>query len=284
MSRRLPLADAAALVGPARRTRALRLSAAAVLALVLAAALSEALERGTGEPRLAPPGRTSVLVLDVSSSVQPLVFRQVEAALGRAIREGGTWGLVVFSDTAYELFPPGTPAAELEGVRRYFVPITGGERGRTVAVGGVRFPANPWLERFTSGTKVSTGLEVARAMLRRERVRDGAVVLVSDLEDEYLDVPRLARVLTTYANEELPLKIEALSPTPDDLRLFRRLVQGPGEIGIAERPAAEAERAAALPSASFPLAVAILAVLLAAGLALNEHLCARLPLGPREGA
>ena len=282
--RRLPLADAASLAWASRRTRLLRLTAAAVVTVVLAAALSEALERGTGEPKLAPAGRTSVLVLDVSSSVQPVVFLQVQAALARAIREGGSWGLVVFSDTAYELFPPGTPAAELEGIRRYFVPLKGGERGRTVAVGGVRFPANPWLERFTSGTKISTGLEVARAMLRRERVDDGAVVLVSDLEDEYLDVPRLARVLTAYANDGLPLKIEAISPTPDDLRLFRRLVQGPGEIGIAEQPVGSGERAAALPPASFPVVLAVLAVLLAAGLAWNEHLCARLPLGSKEGA
>ena len=48
---------------------------------------------------------------------------------------------------------------------------------------------------LTGGTKISTGLALARQMLDREQVADGKVVLVSDLEDEYLDLPELGRVL-----------------------------------------------------------------------------------------
>ena len=56
-----------------------------------------------------------MLVLDVSSSIQPRVYRQIGDTLGRAIREGGRFGVVLFSDLAYELSLPGSRAAELAG-------------------------------------------------------------------------------------------------------------------------------------------------------------------------
>jgi hypothetical protein len=279
---RLTLADAAELALRAGRTRALRLGAAATLVLILAALLWTALRGDTGEPKLAPPGRTTVLVLDVSSSVQPIVFRQIGETLARAIREGGRYGVVAFSDTAYELMSPGTPAAEMEGVRRYFEPVHEGFAGRTVAIGGTRFPASPWLDVLTRGTKISTGLALARSILRRDRIDDGAVLLVSDLEDEYLDLPELGRVLTSYAVEKLPLKVEALSPTEDDRRIFERLVHGPAKFSTAPVPPEDSGRAATVPKTPFPAWLAVLGVGLALALALNEHLCARLPLRTRE--
>lgn len=284
MRPRLVLADAAGLAARAGRTRALRLGAAALIAILLAGALWAALRGESGEPRLAPPGRTTVLVLDVSSSVQPIVFRQIEATLARAIRQGGHYGVVAFSDVAYELVPPGTPAAELEGLRRYFVPVRDSFAGRTIAIGDTRFPVSPWLESLTRGTKISTGLALARDILRRDGVRNGAVLLVSDLEDEYLDVPELGRVLATYAVERLPLKVEALSPTPDDRRIFDRLVNGPGSISSAPLPPRDAGRSSTVPRTPFPLWLALLGVGLVAALALNEHVCARLPLRSGEGA
>ena len=278
------LADAGQLALRAARTRALRIGAAAGLVVILGALLWTALRGDTGEPKLAPPGRTTVLVLDVSSSVQPIVFRQVGGTLARAIREGGSYGVVAFSDTAYELMPPGTPAEELEGVRRYFEPVREGFAGRTVAIGGTRFPASPWLDVLTRGTKISTGLALARNILRRDRIDDGAVLLVSDLEDEYLDLPELGRVLTSYAVEKLPLKVEALSPTKDDRRIFERLVHGPASFSTAPEPPPESDRAAVVPKTPFPLWLAALGVGLALALALNEHICARLPLRTREEA
>jgi hypothetical protein len=279
----LLLADAAALLGRARATRALRLGLAALIAGLLGAALVLTLRAESGEAPLAEPGRTTILVVDVSSSIQPRVFRQVGDALDRAMHEGGRFGVVLFSDIAYELLPPGTPAAELAGLRRYFVPVQGRPDGvPMLAVGGTRFLESPWNRAFTAGTRISTGLVLARRILARERVPNGKVVLVSDLEDEYLDLTDLGRVLAGYAEQGLPLRVVGLSPSDDDKRIFRRLLAESGQLEDAPPPrVAEAE--VALPAIPFPVALALVAVLLTVLLGVNEHLLARLPLLAGEG-
>jgi hypothetical protein len=285
----LPLADAAALLRRARATRALRLGLVVLVAGLLAAALVLTLGAESGEAPLAEPGRTTILVVDVSSSIQPNVFRQVGDSLDRAMREGGRFGVVLFSDIAYELLPPGTPAAELVGLRRYFVPVRGRPPGvPTLAVGGTRrgggtrFLESPWNRVLTSGTRISTGLALARQVLERERVRNGKVVLVSDLEDEYLDLPELGRVLAGYAELGLPVRVVGLSPTEDDKRIFRRLLAESGQLEDAPPPrVAQAE--AALPAIPFPVALVLVASVLTVVLGLNEHLLARLPLGAGAG-
>ena len=279
----LPLADAAALLGRARATRALRLGLAALIAGLLGAALVLTLRAESGEAPLAEPGRTTILVVDVSSSIQPRVFRQVGDALDRAMREGGRFGVVLFSDIAYELLPPGTPAAELAGLRRYFVPVQGRADGvPTLAVGGTRFLESPWNRAFTGGTRISTGLALARQVLARERVPNGKVVLVSDLEDEYLDLQELGRVLADYAEQGLPLRVVGLSPTADDRRIFRRLLAKSGQLEDAPPPRVP-QAEAALPAVPFPVTLALVAVLLTVVLGANEHLLARLPLVAGEG-
>jgi hypothetical protein len=279
----LPLADAAALLRRARGTRALRLGLAAVVAGLLAAALVLALGAETGEAPLAEPGRTTILVVDVSSSIQPRVFRQIGGALDRAMREGGRFGVVLFSDVAYEMLPPGTPASELNGLRRYFEPLRVRPPGvPTLAVGGMRFLESPWNRVLTGGTRISSGLALARQVLVRERVRNGKVVLVSDLEDEYLDLPELGRVLAGYAEAGLPLRVVGLSPAEDDKRIFRRLLTDSGQLEDAPPPRGSTADAA-LPPIPFPVALALVAVVLTLVLGLNEHLLARLPLLPGEG-
>jgi hypothetical protein len=279
----LSLSDAAELLRGARATRTLRLGLAAGIAALLAAALVLALRAEQGEAPLAEPGRTTVLVVDVSSSIQPRVFRQVGDALDRGIREGGRFGVVLFSDIAYELLPPGTPAEELAGLRRYFMPVRGRQQGvPTLAIGGTRFLEGPWNRVLTGGTKISTGLALARQMLEREQVADGKVVLVSDLEDEYLDLPELGRVLAGYAEIGLPLRVIGLSPTADDRRIFRRLLAQSGRLEDAPAPRTE-QAGAVLPPVPFPLALVAAAALLAFLLGVNEHLLARFPLVDGEG-
>lgn len=282
MSGRLPLADAAELAPLARRTRALRLGAAALLAVLAVVAVAVASRGRGGDPAVRVPGRTTVVVLDVSSSVQPLVFRQIHDTLAQAVRDGGDVGLVAFSDVAYELLPPGTPARELEGVRRLFVPVRAGDRRRQVALEGRRYPLAPWTETLTSGTRISAGLRLARAVLARDRVADPALTLVSDLEDEYHDLPALGRELGALAEDGVPLKVVALSPQPSDLTLFRRLLRERGTVEAARRPERLAGPAS-LPDEPFPLALAAALVALAAALAANERLGARLPLRRGEG-
>jgi hypothetical protein len=281
---RLPLADGGALLRGARATTVLRLGLAAVLAGLLAVTLLLALGSETGEAPLAEPGHTTVLVVDVSSSIQPRVYRQIGDTLGRAMREGGRFGVVLFSDLAYEMLPPGSPAAELAGLRWYFTPLRGRAPGvPTLAVGGTRFPEAPWNRSFTNGTRISTGLALARQVLQREHVTNGKVVLVSDLEDEYLDVEELGRVLAGYAEVGLPLRVVALSPTVDDLRIFNRLLQESDSLEVAP-PSRDTPAEARLPSIPFPVALALAAVILIVALGLNEHLLGRLPLVPGEGS
>jgi hypothetical protein len=280
--RRIALGDAPGLLAQAQRTTLLRLGLAALLAALLAAGVAVAARGEEGEPPLAEAGRTTVLVVDVSSSIQPRVYRQIGDTLERAIEEGGRFGVVLFSDVAYEMLPPGTPARELEGLRRYFTPVRERVPGEpTVAVGQTRFPEAPWNASLTAGTKISTGLQVARLVLEREGVENGKVVLVSDLENEYLDLPELGRALAGYADTGLPLRVVALSPTPEDRRIFERLLRERGSIEEAALPDPSGRVRAALPDVPFPRGLVVAGLLLVLAVAANEHLLARLPLGGR---
>jgi hypothetical protein len=283
--RRLELADTSDLAGAAQRPKLLRLGLALMLVGLLAVGVAVAARGEAGSPPLAEAGRTTILVVDVSSSIQPRVYRQIGETLGRAMEEGGRFGVVLFSDIAYEMLPPGSPAAELAGLRRYFTPIERRVPGEpTVAVGGTRFPEAPWHDTLSSGTKISTGLELARELLEREGVANGKVVLVSDLEDEYLDIPDLGTVLAGYADVGLPLRVVALSPTPDDRRIFERLLGSRGAVEDAAVPGSAARVVAAVPTPPIPRALVLAGLALALVLAANEHLLARLPLRTRGAA
>lgn len=282
---RLALADALSLLRRAGRTTTLRLTLAGLAGAALAAAFLTADRGRTGEPPLDQPGKTTVLVIDVSSSIRPDVFQQIRDTLDRAAAEGGRFGVVLFSDVAYEMLPPGTPARELAGLRRFFDPVERPEAGvPLVSVGRVRFPKAPWNEGLTSGTRISQGLELARAIIAREGIEDGSVVLVSDLEDEYLDLAELARSMEAYAADALPLRVVALSPTADNARIWKRLVRRIGRYGEAQPPAVSAGAVAELPDATFPIRLVVIAAVLALLLAVNEHLLARLPLARGEGS
>jgi hypothetical protein len=282
--RRLASADYAALARRAGATTALRLSLACVLAALLAAALLAAARGDAGRSPLDEAGKTTVLAIDVSSSIRPRVYRQIGATLERAIAEGGRFGVVLFSDDAYELLPPGTPAIELEGLRRYFVPLERELAGemRTVSVGRLRFPEAPWNATLTAGTRISTGLRLAREVLAREGVPNGKVVLVSDLEDEYRDLPALGREIVAYAAAGLPLRVVALSPSRDDRKNWERLVGSRGSVDVAAPPRGESSRPDRLPPEPFPFALVALAAALALALALNEHLLVRFRPGGGE--
>jgi hypothetical protein len=273
---RLRLTDFRDVARGGPRTTALRLGIAGLLAALLAAALVVAVRGDAGQPPLAEAGKTTMLVLDVSSSIKPVVYEQIAETLDRAMAEGGQFGVVLFSDIAYEMLPTGTGAVELGGLKRYFVPLGAPDPTvPTLAVGTVRFPKAPWNEPLTSGTKISVGLRLARDVLEREGVTNGKVVLVSDLEDEYLDVPALGDELAAYAAADLPLRVVALSPRQDDKRIWDRLIGDRGSVEVAALPGRVDARRASLPAVPFPALLAVLGILLALALAANEHLLAR---------
>ena len=284
--RRIPLADAGALRAALRRARLVRLVlAGALLACVVATfASARTLDEGTGT--LTPRGTNGVLVLDVSASISSTVYRQVGKVLSDAAKAEGSYGLVIFSDTAYEALPPGTPASALRGFARFFTPLRGGQVGvriREKRLGQYAFPVNPWANGFTAGTRISQGLTLAREMLRRDRVAKPAIVLVSDLATDQTDIAALANLLISFREQRLPLRIVGLSPTPSDEHFFVNLL---GKRALERAPLPLAGQAVASEQVStgggFPRLLVAASVLLLGLLALNELWCGRLAWGARR--
>jgi len=217
--------DAGAFPAAAWRTRVLRVSlAVAALVLVVVAAAS-ARELETRERGLIPSGTTGVVVVDLSLSIADEDYHAVRAAFRRLVSENASIGLVVFSDVAYELLPPGTPASELRPMLRLLIPPR---------LGPV---VNPWTQALRAGTKISAALELARSMLERDRVRSGSILLVSDLETAPDDVPALARTVDSLRRSSIQLKALGLAPSSDAQLIFEGLLQE----GAFEAPSIGAE-------------------------------------------
>ena len=217
--------DAGAFPAAAWRTRVLRVSlAVAALVLVVVAAAS-ARELETRERGLIPSGTTGVVVVDLSLSIADEDYHAVRAAFRRLVSENASIGLVVFSDVAYELLPPGTPASELRPMLRLLIPPR---------LGPV---VNPWTQALRAGTKISAALELARSMLERDRVRSGSILLVSDLETAPDDVPALARTVDSLRRSSIQLKALGLAPSSEAQLIFEGLLQE----GAFEAPSIGAE-------------------------------------------
>jgi hypothetical protein len=216
--RSIPLADAAVLHAPARRTFAVR---AALAALCVGAALAVVFVARHPHTRTIvplPAHADTILVLDLSASISSDTFSRIGGTLAALARSGTRLGLVVFSDQAYEAFPPGTPAADLAPFVRYFTLPAQRSPGFAPA-----FPDNPWGSTFTGGTKISAGLDLAHEIALAGGKR-AAVVLVSDLDDDPGDLPRLASVLLAYRRDHVPVRIVGLDASPDDVALYTRLL------------------------------------------------------------
>jgi hypothetical protein len=256
----LPLAGAASLRPLARRTAAVR--AAAIVGLLVLALSAILLGRHprVRELRLLPSGSSGIVVLDLSASISSDTYSRIGATLADIADSGGRYGLVIFSDTAYEALPPGTPASAFRPLVRFFrLPP---QKRPGVAPS---FPTNPWTSSFSAGTRISTGLDLARSILIDERASRPAVLLVSDLDDDPGDLPELTSLALAYRNERIGLHVVGLNPSPDDERIFRRFVRGTGSFSQAHLPGAASAGAA---EASFPVwlvAAALALVLLLAG-------------------
>ncbi len=258
--------DAAALAAATRRTRLVHALLAAAALLALAGAAVSVRGLAVRERSVLPAGSTGVLVVDLSLSIADADYRLIRRGFERVIADDGRIGLVVFSDVAYELLPPGTPARELEPFLRLLVPA---RKGR---------PPNPWAQTFRSGTRISTALALGGRMLERERVDNGSILLFSDLQTAPEDVRPLARTVASLKERDVPVRIVALSPLIDGRRLFEGLL-GPDAYTVP--PDAGDEGAATLRTESargVPLALLALALLLFAVLAAYERFAASLAL------
>lgn len=276
---RVPLADAGPLRPLLRRGRILRLVLALMLVASAVLAIAEATRLRAQPAPVALPNTSAILVVDISSSITSAVYRQIEHTLHTAARSGDRYGLVVFSDVAYEALPPGSPGDELHPYRRFFTPVLPELRpgSPSPTASELTFPANPWASSFSGGTRISTGLALALRVLQREQIADPSVTLVSDLADDASDVPSLATVLGQYDLLRIPLRIVALSPGQQDRALFQSLLSGDGKIEEAPTP----PRSAAAPlipvgETGPPRALIALAAALLVALALNELALGRL--------
>jgi hypothetical protein len=266
----IPVADAPLLEPIGRRTAAVRVALAAIVvgAVVGAVFVARHPERATIVDL--PRDSTAIVVLDVSASISSETFSRIGATLARLAGERGRYGLVVFSDQAYEALPPGSPASDLRPLVRYF---TLPERARE----GVapQFPANPWTRSFTGGTKISAGLALAHDIALAGGARDPAVILVSDLDDDPQDVQRLGAVLLACRRDDIPVQVVALDASAEDRTLFTRILGRNAVVREGPTSGHTASRSGAL----FPWALVALALLAAVGLAAEELWAPRLEWG-----
>lgn len=271
---RIPLAGTAELRSDLRRSRLLRLGLAVALLATLAGAVVAA--RGeNAEPTLLASGADGVIILDVSGSVGPREYRQVVRALDEAAASGRRYGLVAFSDVAYEVFPPGSDPAQVRALQRFFVPVTGPGRQRLglLTSGNRTYRASVWTGPLTGGTRISRGLALARTIVRRDKIRNPAVLLVSDLDYDQQDFTPLEQMIAVYARERIPMRVIALSPERRAGLLLDRFRELPSVVNAdvsfvrAAEARAESDR---------PVVLAALAGLVLVLLAANELACGRL--------
>ncbi|MPZ63612.1 MAG: hypothetical protein GEU93_20520 [Propionibacteriales bacterium] len=268
----IPLADADRFRALIRRTTLVRAGLGLGLLALLAGTLLAAF--GLREQRsFLPSGTSGVIVLDVSASITPDTYRRIQTTVSELAASREHYGLVLFSDVAYEALPPGTPADELAPLVRWFKP-----RGGPAAQ--VSLPRNPWSNTVAGGTSISTGLNTARQALRRDGIDDGSVLLVSDLDDDPTDLTGLSREIDAYNKEGIELRVVGLDPGIEDRRLFARLVPG-GLIENAAPAPGDLEEPRTIVSADVSGGLVAGGGALLVLLALNEHWCGRLAWRPR---
>jgi uncharacterized protein (DUF58 family) len=207
-----------------------------------------------------------MVALDLSASIDARAYLRIQNAIRALTRNEQEIGLVVFSDSAYEMLPPGTPSRELERLLRLFRPDANNPAG------GV----TPWEQDFRAGTRISSGLFAARTALERERVERGSVLLVSDLDSPATDVARLGAEIDELRRRGIELRVVPLFPLAEKQALFESLV-GAGRIAKSSRPEApvQAPEGAGL-RGRLPWLFVLIALLLLALLAANERLNTRL--------
>lgn len=258
----IPASEPGRLEGFRRRTSVARAGLAAALVGLLALCLVASRQYDVRHAPLVASGSSGIIVLDLSASVFEGGF---EATVRKLVRTDERAGLVVFSDTAYQLLPPGSSGREFQPLLRFFRSSTTGF-----------LPPNPW-DRFRAGTRISEGLKAARESLEREGQRRGTLVLLSDLEILPDEVQRLVPVLADLRRDGYEVRIVPLHPRPEQRRLIeqllgdRSLLPEPGSGEQAVRAPGEESLTAGLPWLFLALGLGLVAVL-----ATNERLLARL--------
>ena len=277
--RALPSTAADELGREHRRLRRLRLALATAALALLAACFGLSRDAEALPTTYFATGSGGVIVLDLSASVDQLKAQRVQRVLAALAETEGRAGLVVFSDTAYEMFPPDTRTEELRPLLRFF-------RGRVGAPtfgrpGESQSPTpqaeeSPWSLAFRGGTKISTGLVEARRMIEREGPPTLDVVLLSDLDNSGFDGSVLTEELGAFERAGIDLRVIPLFPAPEDLQLFQQLLPTDAFVERAElvHNSGVSERQTLVGAFPWRFVGAAAALLLL--LAANERWCGRL--------
>ena len=277
----IPLADARLLRGAITRTTIVRFGLLVALVLLAGLAVWRAARLDARTVAFLPESATTIVVLDQSRSVYLTDYKAIASVLTRVVQGDPSVGLVAFSDTAYEMLPPRSHGSDLKPLLRFYRPTGVGSNVDPSS----NFPASPWDNTFSGGTKISFGLELARRMVDRDHVNRATILLVSDLETAGEDRPAFADELIRIRNDpRLTLRIAPLYAVPEERAFVARFV--PRDAFI--KPAQINGHGPAEPRlrllAHTPWALIVAAVLLLLALAANELLCNRVELRrPREG-
>ena len=111
----------------------------------------------------------------MSGSESGLPFERIATVMRALAAANQAMGLVMFSDTAYELLPPNSPASALLAFECFFDP-------QAVGNSTPIFGLTPW-NQFSAGTRISAGLCMGQEALRRAHVTHGSLLIISDLND-----------------------------------------------------------------------------------------------------
>jgi hypothetical protein len=210
------LGDLPGLQSPADRTTAVRIALVFALAVLLAATILLARSAGSGRASLLPAGvKTGVVVVDMSGSVSGIPFERVATVVRALAAANQAMGLVMFSDTAYELLPPNSPTSTLLEFERFFDP-------QRVSGGAPLFGETPW-NQFSAGTRISRGLRMGQEALQRAHVTHGSLLLISDLNDSSADEEPLVAEALALKKADIPLRIVPVVAAPPDVRIFASL-------------------------------------------------------------
>ncbi len=209
-----PLVDLPRLGVPARRTAVLRVVLAAALIATLALIGLKARSAGSGRAAVFPEGtNTGIVALDMSASISGPIYARVASTLKGIVDANQSIGLVMFSDTAYELLPPNSPPGSLRDFIPFFVP------SRYVGRSPI-FDRDPW-DIFRGGTRIARGLNESLNALRRAHVKHGAVLMLSDLDDSSADESLMLATALRLRQAHVPVRIIPLFASAVNKRYFQ---------------------------------------------------------------
>jgi len=278
----IPLADLGLLRQPLVRTTATRLGLLVALAALAAVSIWRATQLQANALSFLPHRNSTVLVLDQSKSVYLSGYREIAGLLGAFADTNTSVGLIMFSDSAYELLPPGSHGAELRPLLRYYTPTKGGSKS---VPSGPQFIRTPWDTSFSGGTKISGALQLGEQLLGRNHIQHGTLLLISDLDTADTDLPAFAKTLTQLrSSPTVDLRVMALHPDPGPRRFVQKIIGKQRFVSASGLTSGHVGSTQRFEAAS-PLWLVIPALLLLAALATNELLCNRIELTPtREAA